>query len=217
MPPVQALTLSTARLGDTSFDDAITRLRRHLLSTGYFGPGLAAVMPKYGGNSEIAQVACRAGAVGGFVYLLGQGISSITLPSAPDSLAEVELSDGTRVEAKHVVGMRGSLPSATTTSLDSSQGKAATLKVAHRVSIISKPLRHLFTSYENATVPAVAIVLVDDGYNNSPPVYLQVHSSDTGECPEGQCKLFTTSSIVVSLMNNLFEYLSTLPECIARC
>ena len=196
MPPVQALTLSTARLRNTDFDGAMTRLKRHLLSMGYFGPGLAAVMAKYGGNSEIAQVACRAGAVGGFVYLLGHGISSVILSSEMDSLAEVELSDGTIVKTKHVVGMRGDFPLTTTFNLDGSRGPAATQTVAHRISIVSKPLRHLFTSSENAAVPAVAVILVDAGDLDLPPVYLQVHSGDTGECPEGQCKLFLLPLLV---------------------
>jgi len=212
MPPVQALTLSTNRLRNTSFDHAMTCMRRHLLSMGYFGPGLAAVMAKYGSNSEIAQVACRAGAVGGFVYLLGHGVGSINLPAETDSLVEVELSDGTTVKTKHVIGMQSDLPSTIISSPNQSPDHTATSRVVHRISIVSKPLRHLFAAPENASVPAVTIVLVDAGDLDLPPVYLQVHSSDTGECPEGQCKP-PLSSLSSSVMNNLFEYLSTLPEC----
>lgn len=193
MPPVQALTLSTDILRNTSFDTAVARFKRHLMSMGYFGPGLAAVMAKYGGNSEIAQVACRAGAVGGFVYLLGHSVQTVHLPT-DDSLVGVELSDGTRVKSKHVVGMRDDLPSAIVSTVDTSQGSRPTQKVAHRISIISKSLRHLFTSAsENSTVPAVVIILVDNGHNNMPPVYLQVHSEDTGECPQGQCIVYAST------------------------
>jgi len=214
MPPVQALTLSTGILRYTSFGSAVTRLKRHLMSMGYFGPGLAAVMAKYGGNSEIAQVACRAGAVGGFVYLLGQGICSVELPPVESSLVEVQFSDGTRVKTKHVAGMRGDLPTKFISKLDESSGRNAMQEVACRVSIISKPLRHLFTAAsENGTVPAVAIILVDNGDHSLPPIYLQVHSEDTGECPQGQCKSHNLTSCPLSVMNNLFEYLSTLPEC----
>ncbi len=184
------------------------------MSMGYFGPGLAAVMAKYGGNSEIAQVACRAGAVAGFVYLLGHGISSVDLASPENALMDILLSDGIRVKTKHLVGMRTDLPSESTSNLDESRGRSATQQIAHRISIISKPLRHLFTSgAENGTVPAVAVILVDNGDHDLPPVYLQVHSGDTGECPQGQCKSIRSISFTLSVMNNHFEYLSTLPEC----
>lgn len=211
-PPVQALTLSTDTLANTTFGDAKSRLKRHLTSMGYFGPGLAAVMAKYGGNSEIAQVACRAGAVGGFVYLLGYGVASVNIPEAADSQLEVELSDGTKVKAKHLVGMPLDLPA----NLLSSSGNLLQhqkLNVAHRTSIVSKPLRHLFVAAsESSPVPAVAIVLVGENLPSRPPVYLQVHSEDTGECPSGQCEF---SSFILSNFHDeyAFEYLSTLPEC----
>jgi len=214
VPAVQALALNIGMPRNTRFESVVVRLRRHLTSMGYFGPGLAAVMAKYGGNSEIAQVACRAGAVGGFVYLLGHGITAVDLTSTEDSHVNIELSDGTKVKARHVVGMRGDLPATITSNLDESRGRSATQKVAHRISIVSRPLRQLFTSAsDNDTVPAVAIILVDNGDHNLPPVYLQVHSEETGECPRGQCKSKFSSYIQVSMMNNLIEYLSTLPEC----
>jgi RAB protein geranylgeranyltransferase component A len=68
---VIAMTLSTD--GRISVIDGLRTLHRHLTSMGTFGPGFAAVYPKWGGISEISQVACRAGAVGGAVYMLGMG------------------------------------------------------------------------------------------------------------------------------------------------
>ena len=186
--PVQALTLSTTRAADTSFDSAIARLKRHLMSMGYFGSGLAAVMAKYGGNSEVAQVACRAGAVGGFTYLLGFGLSSAVTPAAADGLVEVELSDGTRVKTNHLIGTVDDLPLQLLTRLGNEKSAPSLLVVAHNISIISSPLRHLFrSSSEVGTIPAVAIILIDSSSNET-PIYLQVHSEDTGECPADQCK-----------------------------
>lgn len=181
-PPVQALTLSTDRLENTPFDTSIARLRRQLTSMGYFGPGLAAVMAKYGGNAELCQVACRACAVGGGVYLLGHSITSLMLSTQENSNIQITLTDGTKVEARHVVGMYQDLPIQTLTTESTSR------YVFRSVSIISQPLRHLFTpASEDSPVPAVAIISVDDKSNGS-PIFLQVHSEDTGECPQGQCK-----------------------------
>lgn len=180
-PPVQALTLSTDNLQRTPFDTSMTRLKRQLTSMGYFGPGLAAVMAKYGGNAELCQVACRACAVGGGVYLLGHSITSLALPTNEESNIEVVLSDGTKVEARHVVGMSQDLPNTKPSSQSLRQ-------VIRRVSIVSAPLQHLFApASESSPVPAVAIILVND-IPEEPPIFLQIHSEEAGECPQGQCK-----------------------------
>lgn len=193
--PVQALTLSTDTLSNTRFEPAMARLKLHLASMGYFGPGLAAVMAKYGGNAEIAQVACRAGAVGGFVYLLGHGVKAIQTASEDKLLMSIELSDGTVVKARHVVGIPSDLPNETLSAAGIRKEDEETRNVAHRICIVSQPLRHLFVSAsESGPVPAVAIVLVGDGSKGKSPVYLQIHSEDTGECPTGQCKLSSSSS-----------------------
>lgn len=212
-PPVQALTLSTDTLSNVQFDMAMSRLKTHLTSMGYFGPGLAAVMAKYGGNAEIAQVACRAGAVGGFVYLLGHGLSAIETSTEEDSLASVRLSDGTTVRTKFVVGTIQDLSEGNMSSLIASN--EATHEVSYQISIVSNPLRHLFApTSENGPVPAVTIVLVDDDSYDKAPVYLQIHSEDTGECPTGQCK-FALSLHLSSMMNKLL--LNTYLHCLSAC
>lgn len=185
--PVQALSLTTDTLDKTSFSVTASRLKRHFMSMGCFGPGLAAVMAKYGGSSEIAQVACRAGAVGGFVYLLGQGISSINQYDKDVDRIQVKLSDGIEVKTKYLVGSLSDLPS-TQTSMSTPE-PATDVQVLHRISIISNPMKHLFVpAVENGAVPAVAVILADPSGGQLPPVYIQVHSEDTGECPTGNCK-----------------------------
>ncbi|KAG7145218.1 Rab proteins geranylgeranyltransferase component A like [Verticillium longisporum] len=62
---ILALTLSLD--GAIEVRDGLVAIERHLTSMGMFGPGFAAVYPKWGGGSEIAQVGCRACAVGGGV------------------------------------------------------------------------------------------------------------------------------------------------------
>lgn len=79
---IGALTLSLDTLEETKVEYALPRIQRHLTSIGVFGPGFGAVVPKWGGGAEIAQVACRAGAVGGGVYVLGTGIRGSTIIEA---------------------------------------------------------------------------------------------------------------------------------------
>lgn len=101
---IAALTLSLD--GRVSTREGLSIVHRHLTSMGLFGPGFAAVYPKWGGGSEIAQVACRAGAVGGGIYMLGTGIKALRSGGAGEELVELELSDGTVVKTKKLV--RGS-------------------------------------------------------------------------------------------------------------
>ena len=203
--PILALALSPSPANATGLDIALTRIQRHMRSAGYFGPGFGAVVAKYGGNAEISQVACRAQAVGGGTYLLGHEVDAIDSSSKPqadqadsDALLKVKLSDGTDIRSRWIVGGSDDLPQ----QHDSRTEDEASLQVStmHSVDIVSDPLKHLFpVTSENGPVPAAAIVLVQDETDaDSSPIYLQVHSEDTGECPPGQCEcgssLFHTSS-----------------------
>ncbi|RMZ90037.1 hypothetical protein DV736_g2747, partial [Chaetothyriales sp. CBS 134916] len=195
--PIVALALSPQLAATTDLNYATARIRRHMRSAGYFGPGLGAVLAKYGGNAEISQVACRAQAVGGGVYLLGTGLKAIHAPSTipqasveSSSLTRVELSDGTEIKARWVVGGVDDLP--TQADCPPQDQAAPTVTTYHTIDIVSNPLQHLFPpAAENGHVPVVAIVLVlEDTTVDSAPIYLQVHSEDTGECPSGQSVIY---------------------------
>ena len=211
--PILALALSSEPANTTDFDTAVQHIRRHMRSIGYFGPGFGAVIAKYGGNAEIAQVACRAQAVGGGVYLLGHGIKEVQqlADQTEGSLLQVTLSDNTVVRARRIVGSKDDLPVSTTDTASTDKEDMHTL---HLITIISGSLRSLFpATSENGPVPAAAIVLVEDQpTTEAPPLYLQIHSEDTGECPAGQCEYLRFFPIRDSKMNQPFEYLSTLPE-----
>ena len=196
---VLALSLSPKSTHQTEFSGAVTRIRRHLRSIGYFGPGFGAVIAKFASNAEIAQVACRAQAVGGGTYLLGHGLRRIgnvangtEHPDEPSEQTQVVLSGGTVVRTRHVAGLQDDMAPAPATAT-SDQGSIHTL---HSISVISSTQPHLFPpTSENGPTPAVAIILVEDQDDSSqPPIYLQVHSVDTGECPSGQCKPFAQYS-----------------------
>lgn len=189
---ILALTLSVNSPEETLVEYALPRIARHLASIGVFGPGFGAVIPKWGGGSEIAQVACRAGAVGGGVYVLGTGVKDANVQDGSHDV-EVILSNEETVKTRSLI--RG-----TTFSDDAS---TQTEVVSKMISIISSPLASLFTStVEGAPTAAVSIVvfpsgtLVIEGLSKAQPVYIMVHSSETGECPSGQCEYYAFFSSV---------------------
>ena len=223
--PLLALSLSPSPAQSIAAKDVISRIRKHLSSIGVFGAGFGAVTAKYGGNSELAQVGCRASAVGGGIYILGRGISSIKQSAADQISAEedqerdgntlaVELSDGERVRGRWVVGDAANLPQDTVY-----RGSDRSSTTARSITIVSSGLERLFPpTSESGPVPAGAVVMCSQGGESKaidapkPPVYLIVHSADTGECPTGQCayKFFSLFNLR-SLMNH---YLNTYLHCL---
>jgi hypothetical protein len=180
------LALALSLDGKISVSDGLEAIRRHLGSMGTFGPGFAAVYPKWGGLSEVAQVACRAGAVGGAIYMLATGIGDVKLPggdsAAEDGVVEVTLANGTVVKGRLLV--RGS-----------DEGDVVAPRLSRLVAVVDSPLKPLFeTVVEGAPTPAVAVIacpsgtLRVDGTASEYPVYTSAHSSETGECPVGQSK-----------------------------
>lgn len=240
--PLLALSLSQDSADSTDAHYAMTRIGRHLRSIGIFGPGFGSMIVKYGGGAEIAQVGCRAGAVGGGVYVLGRGIDSIdTLlvtgvnPQSAESSRNglsIKLSGGEIITSRYAIGDEVDFPSvpAELSSINSVGGSA---RLARSISIVSSPLPHLFPpTSENGPIPAGAVVILggawptdvhlsDDHGKDLPeeaPVYLLVHSSDSGECPNGQCEFcffFIPLMRYRSYDDPTYEYLSTLPELIA--
>ena len=190
---VLALTLSLDP--DVAVADGLAAVRRHLGSMGFFGPGFCAVYPKWGGLSEIAQVACRAQAVGGGVYMLGTGMQLEEgggTNGDDDDRVSVKLSNDITVQTSTVVTSRRD---------DAAPDGRA---VSRLVAVVNSPLQTLFeTTVEGAPTPAVAVVAfppgtisghddsdADDSQTPAPRnlIYALVHSSDTGECPKGQSK-----------------------------
>ncbi|KAK4232240.1 putative rab proteins geranylgeranyltransferase component A [Podospora fimiseda] len=179
-------TLSLSLDGKITTKDGLTVIHRHLTSMGMYGPGFAAIYPKWGGLSEIAQVSCRAGAVGGAVYMLGNGVKTVDDYTSP---IELRLHSGDIIKTRAFVEESDSI------------GVIGRPETTRLVAIIGSDLKALFeTTIEGAPVPAVAIVAFPagsistaDGKASEYPVYLSVHSSDTGECPKGQCVCYLTT------------------------
>ena len=203
-----ALTLSQAPLSKTTVAYALPRIHRHLTSIGIFGPGFGAVIPKWGGLAEIAQVACRAGAVGGGVYVLKKGIESIesataaadtttTSQDADNLMSKIRLQGGDIVRARWIVGAP-----ATLARNHDPERSTEYIETTHLTAIVSSRLTSLFLPPAEGSPPPAGVIVVlppssfqiPDSLDVSevPPIYLLIHSSDTGECPEGQCMYFPT-------------------------
>lgn len=186
---IAALAQHTGTSGTLTVANALPSIRRHLFSIGVFGPGFGYLIPKWGGLSEIAQVGCRAGAVGGSVYVLGKGIKSIeqAADTTDDrrSTSKVELGGGDAITVGWIAGQVDDLNQ----PLSLQQSDAC--ETARVTSIVSSPLSSLLPSLGDGAPPQAGAVVTFPA-NSIPgataPIYLIVHSSDTGECPKGQCK-----------------------------
>lgn len=199
LDPLLSLSLSPDTVEETRTHYAIPRVKRHLESIGVFGPGFGSLLAKWGGGAELCQVACRACAVGGGVYALNRGVKQVKAAAAGAEETEsqerlhITLSDDEVVKGRFLVGSAGDLP------LDvrktENDDTASLGRVSRAVMIVSSPLEKLFpATAENGPIPAGAVV-IHPGKEGGPPVYLLVHSSDTGECPVGQCKTHSPFSL----------------------
>lgn len=181
--PLLALALTPGSERGTTVEQAVPRIARHLRSIGMFGAGFGAVMPRWGGLAEIAQVACRACAVGGGVYVLGKGTASGAI--GDDGTLRLELSDGEKVSASWLVGSPDDLPP----QVRAASSATETETVTRSISIVSSPLQALFpATSEGGITPAAAVVAVNPGGPDSTPVRILVRSGESGECPDGKCK-----------------------------
>ncbi|KAJ5600216.1 hypothetical protein N7450_001283 [Penicillium hetheringtonii] len=185
---LHSLSLSQKSTQDTSAEYAVPRVQRHLSSIGTMGPGFGGVVSKYGGASEILQVACRACAVGGGAVALAIGIQSLKDEASADEEhpVEVQLTTGESVRSKIVVGSVWDLPGQEQ-SLPSAQ-------VARSITIVSSSFTSLFPiTTEGQPLPASTILMFPGdtlSHPQSPPVYLQINSSDTGDCPRQQSVIY---------------------------
>ncbi|KIW09470.1 hypothetical protein, variant [Verruconis gallopava] len=183
-----ALVLSLDGPQYTSTAYALPRIARHLRSIGQLGPGFSSVIPKWGGLSEITQVACRAGAVGGAVYVLNKGLRNAVKAESEtegEDKLEVKLSDDERVRVSWLTGTNEHTASILTLAPD----EEVEITSRRSVCVISSPLPSLFpTLDEGGPPPAGAVIFFPSGslFDESSPVYLIIHSSETGECPQGQ-------------------------------
>ncbi|UKZ71870.1 uncharacterized protein TrAtP1_012815 [Trichoderma atroviride] len=202
------ITLTLSLDGKISTEAGLAAIHRHLTSMGVFGPGFAAVYPKWGGLSEVAQVGCRAGAVGGAVYMLGVGIKDVQKTSAAAETPEeynVVLSNDMTVKSKAIVKGLGK---------PTGEGR----RLSRLTAIVDSSLPSIFkTVTEGAPAPAVAVVAIpagtalgEDGVSSEYPIYALAHSSEAGECPTGQCVLYLSTLTTTSAQAHLEKALSSL-------
>ncbi|KAM3419339.1 hypothetical protein BST61_g5271 [Cercospora zeina] len=183
-PPILALTMSTHSPQDTTVEYATPRVIRHLRSVGVHAPGCPALLQRYGGLAEIIQVACRANAVGGGVYVLGAGASNIQ--PAHETKLNIELDNGDRVSTSWHVG-EGTQVS------DAASDQVPRRVMSKSITIVGSPLTALFRPLAaGVVIPAGAIVMIPGDSDEAVPVYIVAHSSDSGECPSGQSIVYAS-------------------------
>jgi hypothetical protein len=227
-----ALTLTPFSPAQTTTNFALPRIARHLRSTGRLGPGFSSIIPRWGGISELVQVACRAAAVGGAVYVLDRDIVSGTGKMCPNmednpttaalDHVTLELEKGDTVAVRWVIGTEDDFETLTdTTDYEQTLGGKMPHAFTRSISIVSSPLKSLLPAVEGAQPPAGAVVMFPSGSitlpegltvgrEELPPVYLILHSSDTGECPTGQSKCIPILFARISNDDHLPNTLSTL-------
>ena len=184
---LHALTLSSLPASHTSVFFALPRILRHLSSIGVFGPGFGAVVPKWGGLAEITQVGCRASAVGGGVYMLGQGISGAGNATTND-YEQLKLDSGEQIKTRwHARQGRQAQDGANLEESDD--------LLSRSIFVVDSNLSSLFPSIADGAPPSACSVvyfpagfLEKDSSKLPGPIYIMVHSSETGECPSGQSK-----------------------------
>ncbi|CAK7563531.1 MAG: Rab proteins geranylgeranyltransferase component A [Sporothrix epigloea] len=230
---VLALTLSLDG-ASVSVAEGLARLHRHITSMGLFGPGFAAVYPKWGGCGEMVQVACRAAAVGGGTYMLGSGISSMKTVVAEEEndlgsrgeLLELGLTRDFTIRTKLLV--RGSeeimrASSEATATLPSQDDSSE--RISRLIAVVGAPLPFLFApTVEGAPIaggavialPAGRSVVAGDSFLAEHPVFAIAHSSDTGECPAGQSVLHLTTIYTEQSKAILESALQTVLAALAR-
>lgn len=209
---ILALTLSLD--GNVSVAAGLSAIHRHMTSMGKFGPGFAAVYAKWGGLSEVAQVGCRAAAVGGAIYMLGTGVEGA---QCRDAEVDVKLTNGTTVTSKLLV--------------QDAEHDSTAPSLSRLIAVIDSPLASIFESViEGAPTPAVAVVAfptgtisTDTGEASEYPLYAMVHSGDSGECPIGQSVVYlctVSSPNSRSLLNAALTTLASLAdgdESVPKC
>lgn len=183
--PILALTMSNAAPASTTVGFALPRIARHLRSIGMFGAGFGAVLPKWGGLAEIAQVACRACAVGGGVYVLNKKVQSHT-QNDDSGRFSLSLDESEKITTTWLIDAKASL-ARTEPTLSPARTNADVC--SRSISAVSSPLLPLFPqTAEGGATPAGAVVVIPSSDESQPPVYILAHSSDAGECPTGQCE-----------------------------
>lgn len=186
-----ALTLGSGPLAHVNTSTALPQISRHLRSIGVFGAGFGAVLPKWGGLAEIAQVACRAGAVGGGVYVLKKGIKSCS--SLTVGITELVLSEGEKITTSWLVGCPDDIPA--------KSSHIVTDGLTKGIFIVTPALAMLFPpTSEGGVTPAGAVVAIPASDPEYPPVHIIAHSHESGECPSSQSKFHLSPTAIDHMM-----------------
>ncbi|KAK6508083.1 Rab proteins geranylgeranyltransferase component A [Arthrobotrys conoides] len=214
-----SLTLRHDLPNELPFGEAEERIKKYFDSLGRFGAGFSAVIGRYASGSELVQVLCRAAAVtGNAIYVLENGIVDVheVDSMSPSTRAlqnecteqniRVSLKSGDVIRTRHVVGTPSNLPTKAPAAQIPSDGTGYWMSIY----VVSSSLKRIFQTDEPPPaagaiiyVPAGSIEV--DSRSNINPIYVVVHSSDTGECPDGQSILYVSMKDTSSDGATLFD------------
>lgn len=211
--PLLALTMSGKNSADMTTEFALPRIARHLRSIGSLGQ-FSALSPRYGGLDEFCQTACRQCAVGGGTYVLEKGLSAtndtVSLVEVPTEQAGAadQQEKGPRVKVLLADGE----PVTTRWIVSESSTNVVQESLSKSISIVSSPLETLFPpvhSRDQQFQSGSAVLVFPSGSlsmpgheqsGEVPPVHIQAHSSESGDCPSGRSKSYPNSSCPCHMM-----------------
>lgn len=159
--------LGQARSATATVGEIVPVINTHIRGIGMFG-AFPAVIPMYGGGSELTQAFCRKAAVKGCVYMLGQKIS---IPRKTDDV--IVLESGHEFRAKEIVADSGDCER----------------KLKRRVVVVKGDFDDLMQGGDGASI-AIAPSRTDMDV-----IHCQVHGSGTGSCPAGQSIMYFQSTM----------------------
>ncbi|WVQ79147.1 hypothetical protein IAT38_001243 [Cryptococcus sp. DSM 104549] len=203
LPSHLATSITYAIAHCTSLTDetlpALLRTRRYLKSIGRYGPS-AFLVGQYGGAGEVAQGFCRACAVFGGTYVLGESAIPESIEASGDRGITFKLPCHPRpVTASHLIASSRHIPSSFLTPPASSE----TSVTSHCVAIVSSlpealqrkkaPVQEGEEGTEEEVVNDDTAVVVFPPEGDSPLVRCFVMAYGTGSCPSGQFIIYLSS------------------------
>jgi Rab proteins geranylgeranyltransferase component A len=178
-----------------SIPDAMRNIRRHVSGFGTYGP-FPIIVPLHGGGGELCQAFCRSAAVKGATYILGRSIRGISR-EALDKPFQVEFDVSPNdelptIHANHIIRTARPPPE-------------NCVEITRSITIFQGIFESLFPI--DALHSEAALIVVPPGTVSSEqdmPIQILVHGGGIGECPPGQCNLY--SKVYLS-RDNVFRYL----------
>jgi RAB protein geranylgeranyltransferase component A len=154
-----------------------------LTGFGVYG-GFPIIVPLYGGGGELSQAFCRSAAVKGATYILGRDIQHISMDLTNEYPLKVDFTVSESDEL-HTVRCKNVVRLA-----DLSQSDC--VEITRSIAVIEGIFDSLFVpdaQYSDAAMMIIPPETVRE--EQKMPIQIIVHGGGIGECPIGQCILYS--------------------------